>query len=483
MGDRTPEKSSDSLRTAIESVADQLCAAVDGKFDFRVKVPSSDPSIEKLQMLVNFVLDAARRSIVQQQILNDELRVAMLQLEYSCEKAEAANQAKSDFLANMSHELRTPLTAILGFTDVLNESANDDQRETLDIIHRNGTQLLYIVNDVLDLAKVEMGTVHLMSGEFEIAPFLSDITKVFAIQAQRKDIDLTFYTRTSIPRTISTDMLRVRQIMNNLIGNAIKFTAQGWVRVQASFNPAPENFLQIDVIDNGVGMPSNAGDHIFEPFSQVDGSVTREFGGAGLGLTISRRFARLLEGDVELVSTKRGMGSHFRLRLPCPVTSTTEFVEVRCTESHATRKQHSPALSPDNKPLSNLAVLLVEDGIDNQRLIKHILAKQGAEVTTADNGQLAVEAFQKALAIDNPFNLVLMDMQMPVMDGYTATRVLRDMGFQTPIIALTAHAMAGDREKCLNVGCTDYATKPINPKNLVELIVTTAMPQSATTLT
>ncbi len=484
MTQRDPANSTDSLRAAIESVADQLCNAVDGNFDFRVKVASSDQSIEKLQMLINFVLDAARRGIQEQHILNDELRVTLLQLEHSIQLAEAANQAKSDFLANMSHELRTPLTAILGFTDVLDEAASAEQKEKLGVIHRNGTQLLHIVNDVLDLSTVEAGTVSVIAGDVEIVPMLQDITRGFAVQVQQKRIELTCRSRTPIPATISTDALRARQILTNLVGNAIKFTPRGSVRVEASFTGPPENNLHIDIIDTGVGIAAKEADRIFDPFSQADNSNTRDFGGTGLGLTISRRYAQLLGGDVALLRSERDGGSHFRFWLPCQIDDNTSFVEFQAEEIAAAKNLSSiPAAEADCAPLAHTAVLLVEDGIDNQRLIKHILTKHGAHVTTAGNGRLALDAFETTNKQGRCFDVVLMDMQMPVMDGYTATRALRDRGYQTPIIALTAHAMTGDREKCLNVGCTDYATKPIEPKKLVDLILTTATPQNASALT
>jgi len=472
--------STDFLRTAIESVADQLCAAVDGNFDFRVKVASSDQSIEKLQMLINFVLDAARRGIHEQQKLNDELRVTMMQLEQSCEDAEAANQAKSDFFANMSHELRTPLTAIMGFTDMLSESAASDQKEKLDVIHRNGEQLLSIIDDVLDLSSVESGEARMIVGDMEVVPLLLEITNGLAARAQQKQIELTCYTRTPIPCTVSTDSLRVRQILTNIIGNAVKFTARGWVRVEASFIAVPVNRLHIDIIDTGTGMDADDNQRIFDPFSQADSSVTREFGGTGLGLTISRQFAQMLGGDVKLISAKRGMGSHFRLELPCFADENTEFVELEGAGPDDAPGQPSSTAPTSSNSIEDLDLLLVEDGVDNQRLIKHILTKHGANVTTAENGQIALKTFEAARNNGRPFHVVLMDMQMPVMDGYTATRNLRSRGFDTPVIALTAHAMPGDREKCINAGCSDYATKPIKPKQLIELIATLAATNKAT---
>ena len=464
-----PANSTDLLRSAIESVADQLCVAVDGNFEFRVKVNEADPSIEKLQMLINFVLDAARRSVHEQQILNDELRVAMAQVQDSCRRAEAANKAKSDFLANMSHELRTPLTAILGFTDVLRESASDAQQEKLGTIKRNGDQLLTIVNDVLDLSKVESGEVQIIIGNTEIVPLLLEVTNGFVSEAQKKQIDLICSTRSPIPECLSTDTLRVRQVLANLVSNAIKFTSHGWVHLEASVKKAPANMLHIDVIDTGIGIAEQDRENIFAPFTQADNSATRKFGGTGMGLTISKRFAQLLGGDVTLIDTRRGSGTHFRLALPCQVDAKTRMVEIDQNTYESKIAPASPASPSNTKPLDQLAILLVEDGPDNQRLINHILSKNGATVTTADNGKLAIDAVQKSTSRGHNFDIVLMDMQMPVMDGYTATKILRSMGTTTPILALTAHAITGDREKCLNAGCSDYVTKPINSRELVEL--------------
>ena len=463
----------DVLRAAIESVADQLCVAVDGEFDFRVKVEGVDPSIEKLQMLVNFVLDAARRSVQAEQDLNEELRSAMTQVKESLSKAEAANQAKSDFLANMSHELRTPLTAILGFTDILKESAIPNQHDALSTVKRNAEQLLNIVSDILDLSKVESGEAQIIIGETETIPLLQEVTNGHLSAARKKGIDLSCCTRTPIPEIIHTDGLRIRQILTNLVGNAVKFTDQGYVRLEAGFQRRPVSTLIIDVIDSGMGISPQHQKQIFTAFAQADTSATRSFGGTGMGLTISRSFAQLLGGDVTIVRAKFGSGSVFRLQIPYNVDPLTRMVELDSTADEGIPESSKPAGAKEGKPLDQLSILLVEDGIDNQRLIKHILSKHGANVTTADNGQIAVDTVQAA-ATSPGFDVVIMDMQMPVMDGYTATKTLRSAGSTMPILALTAHAMAGDQEKCLNAGCTDYATKPINPRALVEKIATLA---------
>ncbi len=382
--------------------------------------------------------------------------------------AESANQAKSDFLANMSHEIRTPMTAILGYTESLLDPTLSD-RERLDAIHtvhRNGEHLLSIINSILDLSKIEAGRMTVENIRCSPCQILAEVSSMIKVRTDAKSLTFRIECPVPIPGTIQTDPMRLRQILINLIGNAIKFTETGGVRLVAGFLPGENPRMQFDVIDTGIGMGPEQAAHLFEPFSQGDTSTARQFGGTGLGLVISKRFAQMLGGDIALVSSRPGAGSHFRLTIATgPVqgvvmiedpTSATTVVPAR------SRERSLPSLTG--------RILLAEDGPDNQRLISSILKKAGAEVVVASNGQMAVELALASLREEHPFDLVLMDMQMPVMDGYEAASRLRRGGYSRPIIALTAHAMASDRERCVRAGCSDYTTKPIERARFLAMI-------------
>ncbi|MCB9852090.1 MAG: response regulator [Phycisphaerales bacterium] len=463
------DQTGDSLRTAIEAIADQLCLAVDGHFDFRVDVDVSDPSAEKLHMLINFVLDAARRSIEEQRIINEELQKAMAQVESARMQAECANRAKSDFLANMSHELRTPLTAIIGFSNILREDCKHSQRHTIDTIHRNGEHLLHVISDILDLSKIESGRFPMARAAVRPVQLVDSILGTLHYQAAAKGLDVRSCLMTTIPNEIQTDPVRFRQILTNLISNAVKFTNRGGVTVEMSYLPNPDDLLSIDVVDTGIGIDAQHLEKLFRPFSQVDSSMSRNFGGTGLGLVICRRFAELLDGSVSIVESHPDKGSRFRCRIAANTGDDTELIDP--ADASALRAEaHSPTNADASVSIRGLNILLVEDGPDNRRLILHILKKKGAIVATAENGQIGVDLVEASITAHRPFDLILMDMQMPVMDGYTATSRLRSMDVQTPIIALTAHAMTGDREKCIAAGCDDYITKPIAPEELIRQI-------------
>lgn len=385
--------------------------------------------------------------------------------------AKAATEAKSAFLANMSHEIRTPMTAILGFAQILRESIDDEaQLNALATITRNGEHLLEIINDILDLSKIEQGKMQLEQLECSPVEILTDAQSLMRVRSDEKKLNLVVDYHGAIPQTIRTDPTRLRQILINLVGNAIKFTQAGDVRVTARLLPNAGNgaALQFEVVDSGIGMTAAQIEQLFRPFEQLDSSMTRKYGGTGLGLAISKHLAQALGGDLR-VSSVPGKGSTFSLTI---ATGELDGVAmIRPTGGTAAATRQSPARADATTSL-NCRVLLAEDGHDNQRLIGHILKKAGAEVTVTENGKLAC---RQALAMrdsDTPFDIILMDMQMPVMDGYTATRRLRETGYTGPIIALTAHAMSSDREKCLNAGCDGYLTKPLNRQQLLELIAT-----------
>jgi signal transduction histidine kinase/ActR/RegA family two-component response regulator len=384
--------------------------------------------------------------------------------------AEAASQAKSEFLANMSHELRTPLTAILGFAEVLRDESGpaegESRRQAVDTITRNGEHLLQLINDILDLSKIEAGRLEIDPRPCDPRKIVDDCVALMNVRAAAKGLALGVDCDPALPCRIQSDPTRIRQVLLNLLGNAIKFTEQGEVRLSAAFAAAPEPSIAFDVRDTGIGMTPQQAAAIFEPFRQAEASTARRFGGTGLGLTISRRLTEMLGGCLQLVESQPGAGSRFR----AVIAAAAPADETDPAEGPGREPEPDDALPAGPRTLAGCRILFAEDGPDNQRLISHLLRKAGAEVALAADGAEAVDRALGAAAAGQPFDVILMDMQMPVMDGYEASRRLRAGGYTGPIIALTAHAMSGDREKCLAAGCTDYATKPIDRARLIAAI-------------
>jgi signal transduction histidine kinase/CHASE1-domain containing sensor protein/ActR/RegA family two-component response regulator len=382
------------------------------------------------------------------------------------EQAESASRAKSAFLANMSHEIRTPLTAILGFTDLLRDtsgSATEQQRlDAIATIHNAGNHLLTIINDILDLSKVEAEKMTLETIETPVGEILREVETLLKPRAHGKGIAYTTALEGPIPDRIMSDPTRFRQILMNLTGNAVKFTECGGVTVSASqAHAATGPRLHIEVRDTGSGIAPEQSQSLFEPFEQANETVTRRHGGTGLGLAICSRLATLMGGSVTLVRTAPGEGSAFRLDLPLtPAPNSTTISRLEDAANPSTQAASSaPSTSLQGR------ILLAEDGVDNQRLIAFHLRKAGATVDIADNGRIALDRLTQA---DPPYDLLITDMQMPEMDGYTLASELRARGDDIPIIALTAHAMPEDRRKCEQAGCDDYATKPIDKEVLVD---------------
>ena len=384
--------------------------------------------------------------------------------------AEAADHAKSEFLANMSHEIRTPMTAILGYADVLIEEgdllrAPLKRMEAVRTIKRNGEHLLSIINDILDLSKIEAGKMVTASEACSPTAIARDIESLMAVRAADKGLRLQVEFAGPLPETIRTDPTRLRQILVNLVGNALKFTTRGEVKVVVRCVEEPKPRMEFDVLDSGIGISAEEQTRLFQPFTQADTSTTRRFGGTGLGLTISKRLAERLGGDVCIVESIVGQGTRFRITIdPGPLEGVPRL------QPTSTGEPLSPPAPIAEKVLQGARILLAEDGVDNQRLIAFVLRKAGAEVVIVENGRLAVDAALDADISGRPFDVVLSDMSMPVMDGYEAATMLRSQNYTRPIIALTAHAMAGDREKCLLSGCSDFATKPINREALIETV-------------
>ena len=435
---------------------------------------------------VSLTLNRSRRvllsltNITQRKTAEEELRRAMEDLAAAKEAADQANRAKSAFLANMSHEIRSPMNAILGFAEILAGSLSDPMHcDAVDSIRRNGQYLLQLINDILDLSKVEAGKMAVAKQPVPTAELIGDVTALMQVPASGKNLKVSVGVREVFPETIQTDPIRLRQILINLLANAIKFTEVGEVALTVGLRSEADGAprLAFEVRDTGIGMTPEQMSRLFQPFSQGDESTSRRFGGTGLGLVISQRLARLLGGDIT-VQSEFGKGSLFTVTIdPGPL----EGVPLRRSLSDESSPSSKPTATSDAKktPLPSLPagcrILLAEDGPDNQRLFAFLLRRAGAEVRIAENGRVACEHVlgQKAEAVADAraaiaaFDLIFMDMQMPEMDGYAAVRRLREAGVTTPIVALTAHAMPEDRERCRAAGCDDYLSKPCDARTLL----------------
>ncbi len=408
--------------------------------------------------------------------MNAQLMKINADLETARVNATLATKAKSDFLANMSHEIRTPMTAILGYSENLLEDGLSELETTdaIETIRNNGEYLLTIINDILDMSKIEADKMEVEHVPCHVHSIIADVVSLMKVRADEKEIALNTEIIGSIPETIHSDPTRLKQILINIVGNAIKFTDEGGIRLITRFVPGTEETesptkprLQFDIIDTGVGMTKEQASNLFQAFAQADNTMTRKFGGTGLGLTISKKFAEMLGGDLFIVDSQPGHGTQFRACIETGPIDGVRMIEQWMDTLPTEPIQ--PSVQLNNKPL-DCRILLAEDGPDNQRLISFILKKAGAEVTVAENGQIA---FDLAMAAENggkPFDVILMDMQMPVLDGYKATMALREKNYERPIIALTAHAMAKDKEKCMNSGCDDFASKPVDRQKLIEMI-------------
>ncbi len=389
--------------------------------------------------------------IHEQKILTEKLAEART-------TAERANSAKSQFLANMSHEIRTPLGAIIGFSELIKERGLEQNQtsEFISVIERNSAQLLRIIDDILDLSKVEAGKMLIENLAFSLPEMLREFSAQMNFKASARGIRFQLKATTPIPQTIISDITRLRQILMNVVGNAIKFTDKGFVELRVKF---ADTLLEFEVQDTGRGISEEQRKILFQPFTQADASTTRKYGGTGLGLTLTRSLAEALGGTFDLKHSELGSGSTFVVHLKVKTQVGTSLYS-----GFAESMAESKPLDKQGQ-LASLQVLLVEDSPDNQTLISIYLHRAGASVDIASDGEEGCR-----MATSKDYDIVLMDVQMPVMDGITAVKHLRKHDYKKPIIALTAHAMKEERDRCLQAGFTEFLTKPVVREDLVNLL-------------
>lgn len=410
-------------------------------------------SLSPLKTSEGSVVTAAIRDISERKRVQEELRKAR-------EIAESANRSKSEFLANMSHEIRTPLAGILGYAEMIAYYCHTDEerKSYMDKIRRCADSLTDLINDILDLSKVEAGALRVESVPFNVVNEIESTVGIFQQSAVEKKIAFSVQYDHPFPPAVISDPTRFRQILSNLIGNAIKFTDSGSVLVKVAVDKTNSNWMSFAVTDTGCGLSPEQQARLFQPFVQADSSTTRKYGGTGLGLALSRRLAEALGGKLILVESAMGKGSTFQLTIP---TGPASEIRGETTASRASGQRQ------DWPRLDGVRILVAEDNVDNQDLLRRFLTEQGAFVDVVWNGEEAVAAILKP---ENRYDVVLMDIQMPKLDGYSATKKLRASGVKTPVIALTAHAMSDERDRCLASGCDAFLSKPFDVPKIIQSV-------------
>jgi signal transduction histidine kinase len=418
---------------------------------------------ESFNRMIRALAASEKQIREQQELLEQKVKDRTDQLEEATRVAQAANQAKSGFLANISHELRTPMNGVLGMLDMaLDQKLNAELGEQLQTARRCAHSLLTLLNDLLDLSKIEAGKMTLETIPFDVRTLVDDCLKSHQPKAQENSVALLSEVSPSVPPEITGDPLRIREILDNLISNAVKFTEHGSVavRMDGQFSRGSEFTLRITVEDSGTGIPADKLLCIFDEFTQADGSVSRKYGGTGLGLAITKKLVKLHRGEIN-VSSELGRGTAFTVTLPCEASAAVG----QYPGAIAVPAPTPPSTSPSDH---SVRILVVEDNQVNQKVVTAVLRKRGFYIELANDGQEALNKLEKSAA----FDLVLMDVQMPVLDGLEATRLIRkeQRWKQLPIIAMTAHAMNGDKERCLEAGMSGYISKPVHPSLLLSTV-------------
>lgn len=415
---------------------------------------------ESFNRMIETLSTTQKELLQNQELLEERIKQRTEQLQVAMQKALAASEAKSEFLGNISHELRTPMNGILGMLDiVLGTPLTVEQRDQLETAQGCAYSLLALLNDLLDISKIEAGRMVLDKIPFEVSTLIEDSMKAHKVVALQKGVSLTSEVDASVPPRVIGDPLRLRQIVTNLLSNAVKFTENGSVVLRASAKPLDDPAkleLKLEVTDTGMGIPADKLEHIFEKFTQADSSISRRFGGTGLGLAITRYLVGMHGGGI-CVNSELGRGSTFTVTLACEqIRSETELAPAAIDAMLVTRASEQ-----------KIPILVVEDNVVNQKMVASILQKRGYAVEIAGNGREALQALERG-----PFRMVLMDLQMPVLDGLETTRLIRkdDRWAALPIVAMTAHAMNGDREGCLAAGMNGYISKPVHSAHLLSMV-------------
>ncbi|MBC8206828.1 MAG: response regulator [Kiritimatiellaeota bacterium] len=431
-----------------------LKAVADGCYSVRVRQTEAEDELSTLESGINHTVQQLEERQTRDRLLTADLKNAK-------EAAERANRSKSEFLANMSHEIRTPMNGVLGMAQIMDGlNPTEEQRDCLDTIKGSAQSLMDIINDILDLSRIEMGNLELKDEPVCIRKLLEELHRFFTPAVAKKGLELRAKCADDVPAVVRSDEGCLRQVLVNLIANAIKFTHKGHVSVSILCPEQSDNqcALKIQVQDTGIGISEEAQEIIFKEFTQADGSHTREYGGTGLGLSICRRIIEKMGGKLK-IDSKQDRGATFSFTLDLPIDRNAAAVNIQPAQSNQTPLNRAPH------------ILVAEDNLLNQKVISKMLSKAGCEMDIVVNGKEAVDRLQLTDSSDeHGYDLVFMDIQMPVMDGLQATEIIRQNNSSIPIIALTAHAMKGDRENFIRAGMNDYLSKPIQQDELLNLL-------------